>query len=245
MNTFTHSPLDSNRFNQNVHRANIVNIDETEILNYINSNGVDTLILRVPVESKAEQYRLNRMGFEVIHADTLVYYFASLRKIEDLDLRNDLSFQLIDDSNQSILDELVPLIFKEYTNHYFSNPYLNKEKITEGYLEWAKSYVLEKNEGRISWLVMLKDQYVGFATCSFDSSKKECEGVLYGVHPSFSGKGIYSDIIKFTQKYFKENGFNTMWVSTQIQNFAVQKSWINHAFAIKKAYDTFHITRGV
>ncbi len=241
MNSFSVSPLDTKRFNQNIHRAILDNIDPLEIANYMQSNKVDTLIARIPTDLKAKQYQLNRLGHEVIHADTLVYYFASLRKINELSLRNELIFELIDEKNEFILNEIIPVIFDEYKNHYFSNPYLDKSQILEGYLEWAQSYMRSKNSDKISWLVKLKESYVGFATCSFIEETKECEGVLYGVRPDFSGKGIYSDIIKFTQNYFKEKGYNTMWVSTQIQNFAVQKSWINHGFTLKKAYDTFHL----
>ena len=241
MNTFYSSDKESTRFGINVHRAILETISDDEVYGYISDNNVDLLILRVPCEKKNEHYKLYKKDYTVLHADTLVYYFSSLKKMGLLDIRNDLKFVPLSTENQHILNEIIPMIFKDYTNHYFSNPFLDKFNIYEGYVEWAKSYAGKTDSKRLGWLVYSKDQICSFATCSLDDSKKECEGILFGVLPSFSGKGIYTDLIKFTQNYFKEKGFNTMWVSTQIQNYSVQKSWINTGFVFKKAIDTYHI----
>jgi acyl dehydratase len=59
--------------------------------------------------------------------------------------------------------------------------------------------------------------------------------------PNFAGKGIYSDMIKYTQQFFKDGGYSSMWVSTQIQNYSVQKAWLNEGFFLKKSFETYHI----
>ena len=53
--------------------------------------------------------------------------------------------------------------------------------------------------------------------------------------------GIYSDVVRFTQNYFKAIGMKKMWVSTQLQNYSVQKSWIEEGFYLKKSFETYHI----
>jgi ribosomal protein S18 acetylase RimI-like enzyme len=242
-NVFSFSKPDSNRFDINIHRANIETINQNEIYQYIYSNKVDLLILRTPVGNKPEQFLLQKVGYQVLHVDTLVYYFSALNKTTNLTLRNRLDFVQISDQNVNILNEIVPEIFSDYKNHYFSNPRLDKTKILEGYIEWAKSYVSNKENDKISWVANLNGVCVGFATCTFNDEKKECEGILYGVLPKYSGKGIYTDLIKFTQEYFKNKDFIIMWVSTQIQNFAVQKTWLNQSFILKKAFDTYHINK--
>jgi predicted acetyltransferase len=234
------SDVDSQRFGINVFRATLNEVDIENLKEQINADAIDLIILRLPSASKNQHSELHQLGFQVIHADTLVYYFCTLNN-EVTALRNELSFDVISEENNLVLNEIVPVIFKDYTSHYASNPMLDKEKTAEGYIEWAKSYVTTANPNRISWLVKNGSEIIGFATCSFNQEKNECEGVLYGVMPEASGKGVYTDIIRFTQSYFKNLGFKTMWVSTQIQNYSVQKAWIKESFQLKKAFDTYHI----
>jgi predicted acetyltransferase len=238
---FTYSQSESNRFGYTILRGQFQAINKEAIQEAALLNLADILILRLPASTKNEQHLLSAAGFPVLHCDTLVYYLCSLATVEVQALRNNLSFDLIDNSNADLLNELVPLIFNEYKNHYFSNPWLSKEKIMAGYLEWAKLYVHSHSSSKIAWLVKLRGTAIGFATCSFNKDTNECEGVLYGVHPDYAGKGIYTDIIRFTQRYFKEKAFKKMWVSTQVQNYSVQKVWAKEGFVLKEAFDTFHI----
>jgi predicted acetyltransferase len=234
------SDVDSQRFGINVFRATLNEVDIEKLKAQIKADAIDLIILRLPSATKDQHSNLHQLGFQIIHADTLVYYFCTLNN-EVTSLRNELSFEVISEENNSVLNEIVPVIFKDYTSHYASNPMLDKVKTSAGYIEWAKSYVITANPNRISWLVKSENGIIGFATCSFNQEKKECEGVLYGVMPEASGKGVYTDIIRFTQSYFKNLGYKTMWVSTQIQNYSVQKAWIKENFQLKKAFDTYHI----
>ncbi len=240
MDNINFSPVESSRFLLNIHRGSLPDFKVSEIKNYIISNNVDVLILRLSSSSIASHSNLYNTGFDIIHADSLVYYKSNIESTEINPLKNKLNFVQINSTNNEKLNEIIPIIFKEYQNHYFSNPFLDKEKIIEGYIEWAKNYS-GIEEGKISWLIYYENEIAGFATCSFNEQKKECEGVLYGVMPNFSGQGIYSDIIRFTQKYFKEKGYTRMLVSTQLQNIAVQKVWIREGFVIDYSYETYHI----
>jgi ribosomal protein S18 acetylase RimI-like enzyme len=240
-----HSPSysvhESARFGLNVYRGYMERVDIKGLKNLILGNNIDVLILRMPVTSKDSQYQLKSVGFPFLHADTLVYYTLTLATHTIQPLKNELEFEEITEHSASELDSLIPVIFTDYKNHYYSNPFLNKEKILEGYIEWAKSYATSTEHGRISWMVRKKGKTAGFATCSFDPETGICEGILYGVHPDFAGQGIYSDLIRFTQRYFKEKNFRVMKVSTQVQNYSVQKVWIREGFFLEKAFDTYHI----
>ncbi|AMS26964.1 hypothetical protein AEM51_07990 [Bacteroidetes bacterium UKL13-3] len=242
-NTIEYSPVESKRFGINVYRTVQEKLNIELIIKCITNKDVDLLIMRLPVENITEYHQLSSLNCDVVLADTLVYYYADLTKISLHKLKNEnLSFERVTNQNISLIGQLVPIIFSNYTNHYFSNPDLPKDKITEGYVEWASSYVNEDN-GKVSWIVLKDNTPIGFATCSFSVEHSECEGVLYGVHPDFAGGGVYSDIIRFTQSYFKELNFKSMKVSTQIQNFAVQKVWTREGFILKKAFYTYHLNR--
>lgn len=240
METIFYSKAESLRFGANIYRGKPHEVKPNLLKKEIIKSSTDVLILRLPSSTKNTHSSLLKMGFPVIHADSLVYYFVGLKSLQINNFRNELQFELIDSQNIDVLKSIIPVIFNSYQNHYFSNPFFMSSKINDGYVEWASSYN-EPQEGKISWLVKKNGNIAGFATCSFDIDSDECEGVLYGVMPEFSGQGIYSDIIRFTQDYFKKQGISKMWVSTQLQNYAVQKVWLREGFFLKKSFETYHI----
>lgn len=240
METIVNSKVESLRFGANILRGNLKEFRSSSLKKEIIENDTDILILRLPTSTKHTHCALLKMGFPVIHADSLVYYFVGLNSLKINTLKNELQFELIDNHNIDVLKSIIPIIFDSYQNHYFSNPFFSADKINAGYVEWASSYN-NIQDGKISWLVKKNGVVAGFATCSFSKDSNECEGVLYGVMPEFSGQGIYSDIIRFTQGYFRDQGISKMWVSTQLQNYAVQKVWLREGFFLKKAFETYHI----
>lgn len=247
MNNFKNVTLnfakeESQRFGIRVFRGMAEEIDEKEILHDVIESEVDLAILRIPSKYHHKINRLNRTGLPYIVADNLVYYYVELNNYNPRELRNkNLEFIKCELGHVVILNQLVDECFKDYSNHYYSNPYLDKNGVLEGYKEWARCYISSEESGRLSWLVQVDGRFIGFATCSFNKEQDEAEGVLYAVTPEAAGSGVYGDIIRFTQSFFKAQGFKWMKVSTQIQNYAVQKVWSREGFFLKKAYDTVHI----
>ena len=133
---------------------------------------------------------------------------------------------------------MVTRIFLGYRNHYNVNPLFNID-LTEAYKEWARSFGDESAKPKNGWIVKRDCKPIGFATCSFENDY--CEGVLYGVIPEEAGGGIYSDLIRFTQNYYKHLEFKQMKVSTQVNNFAVQKVWSREGFIMTEAFLTVHV----
>lgn len=235
-----YSPVESCRFGMNVYRGIVDQIDQRLILANIISEKVDIAILRLPADQQAQLSRFDEVGLPYIVADTLVYYDVDLtsNSIKEL-INKDLSFIECSAKHEKILDSLVDKIFKGYTNHYNSNPFLPNSDILEGYKEWARSFIIASNSGKKAWIVKCGENYIGFACCAYDDFK--CTAVLYGILPEASGKGVYGDLIRFTQKYFKEKQYKLMEISTQIQNYASQKVWAREGAVLKKAYITVHV----
>ena len=236
----TYSALESNRFGLRIYRGSLEAIDVPEILSFLFSEEVDIAILRIPSVNIGVLSKLNEAGIPYLVADTLVYYSCDLLCHEPKKIINhDLVFTETKNEHINKLDNLVKKIFIGYQNHYNANPFLNKKDILEGYQEWVRNYITDIHDGRISWIIKKNESPVGFIACSFANEK--CEIVLNGVHPNASGQGIYSDLIRFTQKYFREKGFRTMKVSTQVHNYAVQKVWVREGFFVEKSYNTVHL----
>lgn len=239
MNSLQYSELESTRFCLNVHRGVFDDIDARSLGSYIIKNKVDVTILRIPSEKQESLTQLERLGFPYLVADTLVYYYVDLRTYEPRPQNNsDLQFVPFNSDDNDIMNQMVEEIFSQYRNHYTSNSLL-RTNLIEGYKEWVRGYAEGVCQDKLSWLVKKKGEYIGFATCTIEGD--EAEGVLYGVRPKFSGGGVYGDIIKFTQRFFKQRGYASMKVSTQVNNYAVQKVWFRESFVMKKSLITIHI----
>lgn len=240
-----YSEVESKRFGLHVYRGQYENFELGELVTFVKSSDFDIVILRYPTSTIYEHYRLIDLGqCSVIHADSLVYYSAPLQKIAINPLRNDLVFEIVTSASEQQLDPLVKTIFSGYQNHYYSNPCLKKDDIIEGYLEWAKSFVVGIEKG-ITWLIKDKrtEEKVAFLSCSYDVKKSVSELKLGGVMPEFAGRGIYSDFVRYAQDYFKKMGIETLLTSTQLQNVAVQRAWQTHGFRFDKSYETYHVIK--
>lgn len=238
--TIDFSELESKRFSKKIFRGTAETLDANGLKDLVAKTKADVTIVRYPVSEQANLYKLNQAGLNYIVADSLVYYQADLNKYTPKKLSNDtISFIKINETNKKELVDLIDVIFEDYTNHYFSNPMFKKKDILDGYKEWAENFLYK--EDKDVFLVKKGEKNCAFANCSRENDQKVCEGVLYGVHPDFAGQGLYGDLIKYTMNYYKEQNFIKMDVSTQLQNFAVQKVWMREGFFINKAYLTLHI----
>ena len=239
--TLKYSPLESSRFNAIVYRGYIEKIFAREMVKFIVENNIDHIIFRIKSDNLSEITKLDNTPFPYVFADTLLYYSCDLSKSNIRELKNkDIIFEECNTNDIKLLENLVENIFVGYRNHYYTNPFLSKDNIIDGYKEWATNYIKENNS-KIVFKVIKQEETIAFATCSFDKSTRICEGVLYGVLPQHSGGGIYSDLIRFTKNYFKERNFQTMRVSTQSHNYPVQKVWTKEEFLISESYNTIHI----
>lgn len=237
-NNYEISILETERFKMNILRAKVKNINIKELSQEIYKNNIDITFLRIPSESFEQIHKLDQLGFNYSQVDTLVYYFVDFSQYSPKELKNkDLEFRKAKSQDKEILRTLVIEIFPGYTNHYYSNPFLSKDHILEGYVEWVLNYI--EKENKEVFIIYKNNLPIAFATC--DLEEELAEGVLYGVHPDYSGGGIYSDIIRYTQKYYFDLGIMKMKVSTQIQNFAVQKVWTREGFILMESYNTIHI----
>jgi len=169
-----------------------------------------------------------------------VYYGWDLRRATLRALRNpDLTLSVATVDDRAELEALVASTFDGYRCHYHANPLFDDARILEGYMEWALGYVLDAAPGKTTWVARRDGRIVAFACCSDDGTVGE--GVLYGVHPAHAGGGLYSDLIRHTQRVFAEAGRATMRVSTQVWNYAVQKVWSREGFWLSEALDTWHV----
>lgn len=236
--TIFKSEKESDRFKMNILRANVESLNTKDLGLAILNNDIDLTILRIPCENISQISKLETLGYSYYQTDTLVYYFVNFENyLPKVLLNNDITFRIAKLNDSDIISKMVDQIFPGYTNHYNANPFIDKKNILEGYKEWVLDFIEKVN--KYVFLVIKSKEIVGFATCSILND--EAEGVLYGVLPQFAGGGIYSDIIRYTQQFMNDLGIKKMKVSTQVQNYAVQKVWSREGFYMLKSFATIHI----
>ncbi len=235
----THSDLDSRRFGINIARARLDAVTPKALAMEILSSGIDVAIVRLPAGQSSRINDLGNWALPVAHADTLVYYRCDLTRHEPPPLRNDdLDFRIASESDMEALETLVLSTFENYVSHYHANALFSARDILAGYLEWALGHL--GDDGRTLCIARRGDRIAAFAACR-RIDMDTYEGVLYGVRPEEAGGGLYGDLIRHTQSVARAEGAKTMLVSTQVNNFAVQKVWAREGFHLFEAWDTYHI----
>ena len=144
--TLKYSPLESRRFNAVVYRGDIEKISAREMVKFIGDNNIDHVIFRIKSDNLTEITKLDNTPFPYVFADTLLYYSCDLTKSNSRELKNqDIIFEECNTNDIELLENLVENIFVGYKNHYYSNPFLNKDNILDGYKEWTTNYIKENN----------------------------------------------------------------------------------------------------
>ncbi len=240
MTSLNYSETESKRFAREIYRGTADVLDIHYLREFYANHEPDTVIFRVPVSEQHKLHVLNTLGKEVIIADTLVYYDLDLNQTIYREIKNtDLSFVTAGKAEKKIFEDLVPKIFHNYTTHYFSNPQLDKVKITEGYTEWAVNRVDSANN--LNLLATRNGQAIGFITCTRTADSAEI--ILNGVLPEYQKGGIYTDLVRYVKQYYHKQNISRLCVSTQIQNFAVQRVWNKEGFVLSSAYITIHLNK--
>lgn len=235
------SPFDSTRFGIKVCRASYERVDQDAVLCELIQSEADVAIYRIPSSGSAGIHRLQDHGFDIIDAGTQVYYTMDLRLHEPKPLRNnDVEISLAQAADDPELELLATAAFEGYVSHYSANPLFAPEKVLAGYVEWTLRH--RQQPGRtITWVARRAGRIIAFACCEFDEPGRICNGGIYGVLPGKASRGLFGDLIRFTQRYFRELGYTEMRMSTKVGNFAVQKVWIREGYHLYEAYDTFHV----
>lgn len=238
-----YSDVESKRFGMRIYRGQYEDFDIKDVRKIVNEKDFDIIIVRYPTTTIYEHYQLVGLDHcKTVHADSLVYYSAPLQELEIKPLCNNLSFEVITSKTDERLDAAIQTIFSGYKNHYFANPCFDRSAIVEGYIEWAKSYAVTKENG-ITWLIKdgVSSESVAFQACYYNEEESICDLKLGGVMPNYAKRGIYADLLLYSQSYFKNKGIKTMVTSTQLQNVAVRRVWEKVGFKFDKSYETYHL----
>jgi GNAT superfamily N-acetyltransferase len=234
-----YSALDSQRFGFRVFRTREFACDSAQLVRDIIEADCDVAIVRLPAGGSIKFVQeLAELGFPAVHADTLVYYECSLTNLlVSLDPVEGVTVEsaVLEDSKE--LSTLVELVFQNYSSHYAANELFEPTLVAEGYAEWAMSFTNAPDRNVL--LARAGDQIVGFLT--LEVREQNVEIVLNGIHPEWTGRGIYGSLVRAAQRYGSEQDAERLIVSTQANNITVQRAWHREGLSLYAAYDTFHV----
>jgi hypothetical protein len=233
---------DSARFELRVARATLSAApDPDAIVDWLAAHRIDVAILRVPADAGACAEGFRRAGLDPLHADSLVTWECDLQSHVPAAAASGAP-ELLDATSADgpAIVELLHQVFGQYRNHYNANPLLDGARAVDGYGEWALDHIghgdrlcrITRHEGRISSL----------ACSSHDAATGLCVGNLHGVAPACGGRGIYTELIRATQRHYRDGGFRRLRISTQLGNLTVQRVWAREGFVFAQAEHTYHLS---
>ena len=237
------SETESSRFGVRIARGIIPSSAPVEtVVREIRSLQPDVAIVRLAAGDHRPVQALIEDGLIPLHADTLVYYETLLANPTFTHPDPSDLVRVASPSDAESLAHIARRSFVGYRSHYHANPRFSTSSITEGYVEWALSYLAGEADGRRTWVVEASPgKVVGFATCNEQAAGMQVEIVLNATDPAHMRAGHYSRLLRGILDYYRRRGFVSLCISTQVWNFAVQRVWARAGLVIRSAFDTYHI----
>lgn len=238
-----YSETESRRFGLRIARGVVTREDPCgQVRDDIARLRPDVAIFRCDAGDTAQIGPLADAGLVPRHADTLVYYRISLDapRIAPASGADTVIEQAVAGDSEA-LETVVRRGFANYRNHYHANPLLPAPAILDGYVEWALDYAIRASDGKETWVCRMGGVVRSFATCKLAADRSEIEIVLNATDPAWSGRGLYSSLLRFLIAHYSQTGFASLVISTQVWNYDVQRVWSRAGLVLDRAYDTYHV----
>lgn len=233
------SEWDTNHFRFKIAKMSSYD-DITAHLNRFGRSGVRLVIAKVQASQYAWVRDLIREGFEFM--TTEVYYKRAIGNIAIP--HSDSPVIVRPFGGGSELDTLVEITresFADYMSHYYLDPRLDRSRCTDVYVEWIKNSCSGQLGDAVFVGVIQGLGVVGYSTGrKVSDTGAECSLGAVSPKVQIQRARVYADMMISLMDYFGKRGLRFMRVSTQVDNYAVQKIWIENGFEIYKSEYTFH-----
>jgi len=203
--------------------------------------GYDWLVVRLPSGSERLVDSLRLQGLEPQQTDTLATWGIELERsrFEQPGLSPGWTWQPASAGDAEDIALLVRSVFERYPNHYTANPLLDPALALEGYVEWALRHI--DGADRLCGVLRIDGLLAGFSCSRHEPSEGLAVGVLHGVHPSFSGRGVYRKMIEASLAHYQGQSYREFRIATQAGNLTVQNLWARLGFALLRNQITVHL----
>lgn len=214
--------------------GNLINL----AINEAKKRNFKHLTCKIDTNFKNAVYYLEKENFNIM--DTLVTYIFSYEKNKLNEVNHQCSIRDCETRDLSDLKRIAKKSFE--IDRFHADKRLENRKCDEYYEQWV-----ENSFNGLADKVLVADcnnEPVGFTTCKLPNNKDENKVghlVLSAVSSESRGKGVYTSMIYNGIKWL-DGKAKFVKVGTQINNIAVQKSWIKLGFTVNESQYVFHKT---
>ena len=196
------------------------------------------ITVRVGTDDLDRIHLLENDGYRLM--DTLVYYSRPLTDIPPLPPASDTeTIRLARPDDAPAVALVAAKAFEGYIGHYHADPHLSDSAADEAYVEWAEKSIEGCQPMRPAYVVEAAGALVAFMTAQVQPDGTG-EIILNAVHPDWQAAGIYSRLLVHVMQALQASGCHTLFISTQVNNIAVQKAWARNGLRMSHSYYTLH-----
>jgi len=199
--------------------------------------GVEMLTARIEVGDLPTVHRFESAGFRLM--DTIVYYGRATTNLPERLNYHETSIRLARHDDSSAVGAIARRAFRGYVGHFHADPHLDRDAADAVYVEWAETSTAHADKSRPVLLCCRNNFVLGFLTLR-GIGEQTAEIVLNAVDPMQQGRGIYGLLVESALKHARQGGANELSVSTQINNYGVQRVWARLGFVHTNSLYTFH-----
>ena len=199
--------------------------------------GVELLTARIDVGDLPIAHRFEAADFRLM--DTLVYYGRPVSRLSARATPIGTSIRLAERADVNAVGRIARAAFRDYVGHFHADPRLDGGAADAAYVEWAETSTVSADATRPVLLSCGQEAVLGFLTMR-DIGDPLAEIVLNAVDPKEQGRGIYTSLVEAALLHAEKAGTERLIVSTQINNFGVQRAWAQLGFIHERSTYTFH-----
>jgi ribosomal protein S18 acetylase RimI-like enzyme len=230
--------LETTRFGIVAARVTDVTAHPVEIDAAARAKGVQMLTTRADVGDLTRVHALEEAGYRLM--DTLVYYAREVEGVADpAPSPAGEILRPATTADAPAVGQVARAAFAGYLGHYHADPRLDDAAADAAYVEWAETSIQTVGPRRPALVALQADRVVGFSTLRLNSDA-EVEIVLNGVHPEIQRQGLYGRLVEHGIAAGRTAGCTSVILSTQINNYAVQRVWTRLGFTHGRSLYTFH-----
>ena len=205
------------------------------LLQEADGQGTDVISARVDADDLPTVRMLEDGGFRIM--DTLVYYQRDL-PAPDLAMTGP---EIIPGSAEHVpaCAQIAARAFSGYLGHYHADPRLDAEAADLAYVDWTSRLLTESADGQIALCAVIDGQVSGFLI-GVRRGEAASEIVLNAVDPGVEGQGCYGALLRRYLRHAGGRGDRQVVISTQLQNYRVQRAWRREGFHLFGSFHTLH-----
>lgn len=230
--------LESTRFGIIAAKLTSDEMELSEVNRFAQKNRVQMVTARTSVDNFKRVHNLEEDGYRLM--DTLVYYKWDVRDVPvPRPLPDGITLRRAVPNDNAQVAGVAACSFSSYLGHYHTDPRLDDTAADAAYVEWAETQIQNLDVKNPVTVAVINNSIIGFIIPQ-KNSNEELEIILNAVHPDHQRGGIYSQLITKVMSDAKKLKFKRIMISTQVNNYDVQRVWSRLGFFHFQSFYTFH-----